>query len=751
VRRSVAAERYTWKHLVTTRRLWWGLFYAVLLWVVASLLVIESRRTPEYQPGQLVDRAKVTRVDLSWINEDLTKARRQIARERAPSVYQPNPLFFNTRQRLLALPELVAEADSVEDVAADRVEPFAMTDEMVRALKAYVADGGVSPEWSAMVEDLMSRLRLRATIRPERYRSEEFAANALGVSEVVLQPGQGEPIEVGRDLWLNLADKEALRARLSELANRFPPAIRQGIVHYFVQLDEPAYLYDAEATARLKEAAAQAVEPVRRTYNAGEVIVSAGAELTAAQVQLLQLERRQYWASLATWQRWLAWLGPGLMVLLASLGLSAAVLRIRPRIAENPMRGAALLLLLTGTLALAWLLEPLGPNMTAAAAVGSAMLAAVILAIAYDQRLAIAVSAVHVVIIGLALELSMGMFLVTAATCVVAIVQLREVRHRGTPIRAGFIAGLVAAAGVCAAGLLERNLVEGVLVAIGWEAVGGLLAAVVVGFFTLGILPIVESAFKVTTSMSLLELCDVNQPLLRKLAQTAPGTYNHSLTIAILAESAAEAIGADGLLCRVGAYYHDIGKMNKPNYFIENQGGGPNRHDKLSPAMSLLIIVGHVKDGVEMAKEYGLPQPVIHFIESHHGTTLVEYFYHAAMKQKGEEDAQPSEFEYRYPGPKPQTKEAAILMLCDTVESASRTLADPTASRIEQLVHKLAMKRLMDGQFDECVLTLQELNRIEESITKSLAGIYHGRIKYPSKEARRPAAEEPRPAQPAAS
>src|SRR5690606_27194625 len=170
-----------------------------------------------------------------------------------------------------------------------------------------------------------------------------------------------------------------------------------------------------------------------------------------------------------------------------------------------------------------------------------------------------------------------------------------------------------------------------------------------------------------------------------------------------------------------------------PAYFVENQGGGPNRHNKLSPAMSLLIIVGHVKDGIEMAREYGLPSLVRHFSESHHGTTLVEYFFHAARQQRDAQGAAaPTEFEYRYPGPKPQTREAAILMICDGVEGAARALSEPTPVRLEQVVHTMAQKRLQDGQFDECNLTLQELHRIEQSMIKTLCAIYHGRIKYPS-------------------
>ena len=219
------------------------------------------------------------------------------------------------------------------------------------------------------------------------------------------------------------------------------------------------------------------------------------------------------------------------------------------------------------------------------------------------------------------------------------------------------------------------------------------------------------------------------------MQQRAPGTYSHSLQIATIAEAAADAIGADGLLVYVGGLYHDIGKVNKPDYFIENQSGGPNRHEKLSPAMSLLVIVGHVKDGLALAKEHGLPRVLHHFIESHHGTTLVEYFYRAAQSRAealGEIETSVQEFDFRYPGPKPRSREAAILMLCDAAESASRTLQDPSPGRLETLVRKLSRARLEDGQFDECALTFRQLRQVEDSIVKSLVSIHHGRIGYQS-------------------
>jgi putative nucleotidyltransferase with HDIG domain len=237
--------------------------------------------------------------------------------------------------------------------------------------------------------------------------------------------------------------------------------------------------------------------------------------------------------------------------------------------------------------------------------------------------------------------------------------------------------------------------------------------------------------------LSLLELGNQSHPLLQELVRRAPGTYNHSINVASIAEAAAEAIGANGLLVRVGAYFHDIGKMLKPAYFVENQNAmGGNRHESLVPAMSTLVIIAHVKDGAEMARQHHLPQRIIDFIEQHHGTTLVEYFYRQASRQSelNPDAGEVDESNFRYPGPKPQTKEAAVMMMADAVESASRTLSDPTPSRIESLVEEIAMKRLTDGQFDECGLTLQELRTIQNSLIKTLTAVYHGRVKYPDQQ-----------------
>jgi putative nucleotidyltransferase with HDIG domain len=259
-----------------------------------------------------------------------------------------------------------------------------------------------------------------------------------------------------------------------------------------------------------------------------------------------------------------------------------------------------------------------------------------------------------------------------------------------------------------------------------------------VGLLIQSFLPLIEKLFRIATSMTLLDYSDANQPLLKKLAMEAPGTFSHCLMIGAIAEAAAEAIGRNGLLCRVGAYYHDIGKIPKSTYFVENQGGGKSKHEELSPTMSQLIIVGHVKDGIEMAREYRLPAVLRQFIETHHGTTLVEPFYNEALKKheapvNGErpKEAPPSESEFRYAGPKPRSKEAAIVMLADSVEGAVRSLAEVSPAKVETVIHNISMKRLQDGQFDECDITLRELSQIEKAMSMALAAHYHGRIAYP--------------------
>jgi len=245
--------------------------------------------------------------------------------------------------------------------------------------------------------------------------------------------------------------------------------------------------------------------------------------------------------------------------------------------------------------------------------------------------------------------------------------------------------------------------------------------------------------FGITTDLTLLELADFNHPLLKALSKEATGTFTHCVTVGNLAEAAADAVGANALLARVGAYYHDIGKITKPEYFIENQSYDSNKHDNLAPNLSALIIINHIKEGLRLAKEYKLPQAIVDFIPTHHGTTRVEYFYNKA-KEQASGDSAINENDFRYPGPKPRTKETGILMICETVEAASRSLEKPTLGNIEKIIDSIIDKRLQEGQLDECPLTFADLKKIKGDIKTNtgilpiLKGIHHLRVEYPGQD-----------------
>jgi len=416
-----------------------------------------------------------------------------------------------------------------------------------------------------------------------------------------------------------------------------------------------------------------------------------------------------------------------IFVVVLSFASAVYIYRYNYRLIKNPLRAAAMAGLFLILLSLTKF-STFFPG-SAYMAVAAAVTCSIILTIVYEQRFALAMGIFYAMLscIAAGFETDFGIFLTMAAGIITSCFLLREIRTRVKILEVGVFAAAAVFVISFSTDLFESGFTRRIFADAGWTATAVICVGVVIQAF----LPIIEKVFRIATSMTLLDYSDANQPLLKKLAMEAPGTYSHSLLIGSTAETAAESIGANGLLCRVGAYYHDIGKIGKPRYFVENQMGTASRHDVLSPVMSQLIIVGHVRDGLELAEEYGLPAVIRQFIETHHGTTLIEYFYEEARK-KAENGNVPQESEFRYPGPRPQTKESAIVMLADSVEGAVRALPEITPTKIETVVHNMAMKRLQDGQFDQCELTLKELSRIEEAISKSLAGHYHGRVAYPS-------------------
>ena len=398
-------------------------------------------------------------------------------------------------------------------------------------------------------------------------------------------------------------------------------------------------------------------------------------------------------------------------------------------VVEQNWRGfvlAALLLLMLAVVKAAMFLPWMNPYVSLLAV----CMAGIILTIAYDQRFALAMGAMLSGFVVFQIRGDFSMLVVLLGGLMLCVFQLRQIRTRSK---------LMVVSGISAAGVFIVVWAMSVQTGAGWrfilnDSVWAAGSVMLAGLIVQALLPVIERIFSIATGSTLLEWCDASKPLLKRLAMESPGTYNHSLQLGAMCEAAAETIGARGLLARVGAYYHDVGKINKPEYFAENQAVGQNKHEKLSPAMSLLIIINHVKDGLEMARKYGLPNVLREFVGTHHGTTLVRYFYHTATKQSANGRAPaPDETQYRYPGPKPHTKEAAILMLADGSESSVRAMSESTPTSIRIQVHKIVTNRLEDGQLDECELTLREVHMIEESLVKSLCGMYHARIAYPAR------------------
>ncbi|MCL6516355.1 HDIG domain-containing metalloprotein [Alicyclobacillus sp.] len=353
---------------------------------------------------------------------------------------------------------------------------------------------------------------------------------------------------------------------------------------------------------------------------------------------------------------------------------------------------------------------------------------AMLITVLIDASLALVTSFFTSLWFGAAFGFDYGLALVSFTASLVGAYTVNRVTHRGTFMRAGFLVSLVQVATVLALSLTDTGAGgdwHSTSLHIGLAALGGLESAIL----TIGILPFFEGAFGLLTAIRLLELSNPNNPLLKKLLMEAPGTYHHSLIVGNLAEAAAELVGADPLLCRVGAYYHDVGKTRRPLFFVENQMTKDNPHDRIAPSLSHLIITSHVSDGLEMLEKAGLPKPIRDICATHHGTTILWYFYNKAREMDKNGTVKVDDF--RYPGPKPKTRECAILMICDAVEAAVRSMSKPTPNRVEGVIRKIIRDRLQDGQLDECDLTLQDLDAMVGAFMKTLKGIYHARIEYP--------------------
>lgn len=522
--------------------------------------------------------------------------------------------------------------------------------------------------------------------------------------------------------------------------------VRDAFVDLVTGLVVPTMRYDVDASREARRAARAAIATTRQvTYRADQVIVRKGEVVTVETFDVLRAMYTPGTSADAVRTRIGAAIVVALFLALVYLVGLRHMGRVRRRPKDLVLAGTVLLvhvgllrvsIEVTGAVTAVWDgIPPIAYYLSLPVAMGSMFVRLFV-----GTRAAVLYAMVLAMLSGLLLEGiavtqlagSAGLYAggLTLVSSLVGAVRMGAIRKRASYIQAGLIiagANVLLATGFC---LLDpAPLTTGTLLIVAGAGLSGVSSALLVSAFA----PVIEWAFGYTTDIKLLELGSLNQPILKRLILEAPGTYHHSFLVGNLVESAAESIGANPLLSRVAALYHDLGKLKNPFYFAENQRRGDNRHDKLQPTMSALIIKAHVKDSVRIAEENGLGPELRDIIEQHHGTTLIQYFYKKALEQHDGTGAPPSENDFRYPGPKPQTREAGLVLLADSVEAAVRSLPEKSPSRIQGMVRTIILDKFQDGQLDECDLTLRDLNQIESIFTTVLQGVHHARPEYPSR------------------
>lgn len=529
---------------------------------------------------------------------------------------------------------------------------------------------------------------------------------------------------------------ELVKAEVRSIVDAYPESagfkgIMVALVRSSIMINA---IEDEKLTRQRREAAARSIQPVKRTFQKGQKVVDEGVIITSDDFYVLKKIAKQMHKN-----RVLSLMGNCLLALLTII-ICLVYLRLEDRNVLNDTEQYRLLgIICLVTLIIVKIAHTMSvvldmPNLSILLTPLPAV--ALLLTMLLDPKIAL----FHVFMLGLMMfvvaEANVRFVVVSLFGALAGILAWRSA-SRSSDVRnligtSGIKIGMASMVAVLAFLFLDSDSfatmeIKQIVMVAGFGMLNGILS----GILANGVLPYMESMFSLATNSRLLELTDLSQPLLRKLAEEAPGTYQHSIAVATLAEAAANGINADPLLTKISAYFHDIGKIKRPMYFAENQAQ-ENRHDQVTPYMSSLILIGHIRDSLDLGREYGLPERVLSIMSQHHGTTLISYFFEEAKKLKDAEEV--NEERFRYPGPKPQTKEAAIIMLADSVEAAARTLPQHTHSKIEGLVQKIIEHKLNDeNQLDESDLTLKDIEKLEQIFVRTLTSMYHGRVDYPGK------------------
>jgi len=520
-----------------------------------------------------------------------------------------------------------------------------------------------------------------------------------------------QPIRENDEKTLKEARKQARK-----MAREFtlPPKIKDAVADLVSEAIRPNARIDWDETGRLRQVKKDQVRPVMITIHKGQVIVEKNKIVTPRKLEILEsigLHRSTFNLPAIS--------GIALFILISILIVWIYICLFSPALAHNPRHLLLLILITISTVLICRLMVQVNPYWA------PIPIAAILITVLINPGIAMVITAYLSLVIGL-LTGEINFIAVSLIIGTVAVLSSYRVHRRMDLIATSVIIFLVNIFSILIFSLINGEAPQMMAENLFYGGINGFGS----GILAVGLLPVLEYLFNITTSIKLLEISNQSEPLMKRLLLEAPGTYHHSVIVGNLAESAAEIVGEDPLLCRVGSYYHDIGKLRRPYFFIENQLGSENPHDKLSPNLSALVILSHIKDGLEFGREQKLPEPIMEIINQHHGTSIIAYFYHQA---KQSDKDYPHEEDFRYPGPKPRSKAAAIVMLADSVEAAARTLNKPTPTKIEALVRQIVNNNLKDGQLDESPLSLKEINEIIKSFTRILTGIYHQRIEYPDK------------------
>ena len=687
-------ERY-FQESRTRMLAWLGMF------VLIFLIILSAHFVPErtiWEVGSVSDQDIQSDRYLTFVDEEGTLRKQQQVLEDFQDVYRIDLNKFNS----ITIAEISESFNALEEISvAQKDGELLKTVEKISMAHEAFDFNLEADEWTVLVNLEGNRIQWLYN------QGADYAITVM--SNGVVQ----ENLENAREKILQSIRNDRYITGAEE---KFMLQVMQGVPLY------ATYVVDKEATEAKKAELLATVTPEKVVVQKGELVVGKGEVLTERQSLILQ--QLGYTKSTSPV---LVVLGLAVLIAILVVLMRGFMIHFTPKIYQDERKIVLLMLLLAGTLFFYDLFLSLNISTVTerAAQVGYLLpvaMGTMLITILLDVRLGI--------IANIVLALFAGLYTENASFAVVALLGgltgclgVSALGQRSDISRTAFAIAVVNAVSIIGLGMIQSQTIDVILYGVGFGIFNGLISSI----FTMGILPYLETIFGITTSIRLLELANPNQPLLKRLMTEAPGTYHHCIMVGNLGEAAADAIGANGLEVRLGAYYHDIGKLKRPYFFAENQFSGANPHDNITPQLSTLIITSHVKDGLEMAREEKLPPILMDMIAQHHGDSKVSYFYFKAK----ELDENAREQDFRYENPKPQTKEAAILMMADTVEAAVRSKKDATPGQIEGFIRTLIKGKLNDGQFDECELTFRDLDQIAVAFTRVINGIYHKRVEYP--------------------